>query len=103
MASTRTRTSTRTRARLGVALVALAVAAPVAAAKPIPGGEPTRQPTSAAASPAQKVVVVRDTGFDWADAAIGGVVAAGLFGVAGAGVLIARRPREETAPALGAH
>ena len=50
----------------------------------------------------QKVVITRDTDFDWTDAAIGGAVAAGLFGVAGAGVLIARRPREDSGP-LGAH
>jgi hypothetical protein len=92
-----------TSTRLGAALAALAIAAPLAAAKPIHGGEPTRKPTSQAASPVQKVVVVRDNGFDWADAAIGGAIAAGLFGVAGAGVLIARHPREDTGPALGAH
>jgi hypothetical protein len=58
---------------------------------------------SPATAPVQTVEVVRDTGFDWADAAIGGAVAAGLFGVAGAGVLVARRGREDTGPALGAH
>jgi hypothetical protein len=95
--------STSTRTRLCAALAALAVAAPVAAARPVHSGDIARKPTSPAASPVQKVVVVRDTGFDWADAAIGGAVAAGLFGVAGAGVLIARHPREDTGPALGAN
>ncbi len=95
--------NTSTRTRLGAALVALIVAVPVAAAKPIHGGEPLRKPTSSLASPAQKVVVVRDTGFDWTDAAIGGAVAAALLGVAGTGVLITRHPREDTGPALGAN
>jgi hypothetical protein len=95
--------STSTSTRVAAALVALAVAAPIAAARPVHVGATARKPTSPAASPVQKVVVARDTGFDWADAAIGGAVAAGLFGVAGAGVLIARRPREDTASALGAH
>jgi hypothetical protein len=95
--------SSSTRTRLGAALAVLAVAAPVAAAKPVHVGHPARKATSPAASTVQKVVVVRDTGFDWTDAAIGGAVAAGLFGVAGAGVLIARHPRENTGPALGAH
>jgi hypothetical protein len=87
--------------RLGAAIAALAIAAPLAAAQPIHGGDSTHKPTSPTASPVQKVVVVRDTGFDWADAAIGGAIAAGLFGVAGAGVLVARHPREDTGPALG--
>jgi hypothetical protein len=95
--------STSTRTRLGAALAALAVAAPVAAAKPVHVDRTARQSTSPAASPVQTVVVVRHRGFDWTDAAIGGAVAAGLFGVAGAGVLIARHPREDTGPALGAH
>jgi hypothetical protein len=92
-----------TRIRVGAALAALVIAAPVAAAKPIYGGESAFQPTPAAAAPAQKVVVVHDTGFDWSDAAIGGAVAVGLFGIAGTGVLVARRPRQDTGPALGAH
>lgn len=91
-----------TRTRLGAALVALAVAAPVAAAKPISGSESSRTTTPAAAAPVQTVVVTRDAGFDWTDAAIGGAMAAGLFGVAGAGMLAARRP-EDTGPAVGAH
>ena len=95
--------STRIRTRFGAALVALAVVAPAAAAKPIYGGEPVPTPTPAAAAPVQKVVVTRDAGFDWTDAAIGGAVAVGLLGVTGTGVLIARRPREDTGSALGAH
>jgi len=95
--------STSTRTRLGAALAALAVAAPVAAAQPVHVSHTARQATQPTASPVQKVVVVRDTGFDWADAAIGGAIAAGLFGVAGAGVLTTRHPREDTGPALGAH
>jgi hypothetical protein len=97
-------TRPRTRIRVGAALAVLAVAAPVAAAKPIYGGEPapTPTPTPAAAAPVE-VVVTRDTGFDWTDAAIGGAVAAGLLGITGGGVLIARRPREDTGSALGAH
>ncbi len=91
-----------TRIRLGAALAALAVAAPVAAAKPIPGGEPPRAPETPAVS-VQKIVVTRDLGFDWSDAAIGGAVAAGLLGAAGAGMLLARRSREDTGSALGAH
>jgi hypothetical protein len=95
--------NTHIRTRLGAALLALAVAAPVAAAKPIYGGEPAPTPTPAAAAPAQKVIVTRDMGFDWTDAAIGGAVAVALLGVTGTGVLIARRPGEDTGSALGAH
>ncbi len=92
------------RTRLGAALLALAVAAPVAAAKPmIYSGDQARTTTPAAAAPVQKVVVTRDTGFDWTDAAIGGAVAVALLGVTGTGVLIARRPGEDTGSALGAH
>ena len=91
------------RTRLAAALLALAVAAPVAAARPIHGVEHSRTATPAAAAPVQKVVVTRDRGFDWTDAAIGGAVAVALLGVTGTGVLIARRPDEDTGSAVGAH
>jgi hypothetical protein len=97
------RTHTRTRIRLGAALVALAVAAPIASAKPIPGGDSVPEATPTAAPSVQAVVVTRDAGFDWTDAAIGGAAAAGLLGVAGAGLLAARRPGDDTGPAVGAH
>ena len=47
-------------------------------------------------------MVAQDEGFDWFDAAIGAAVTAGVFSLTGAGVLVARRPREDNAP-LGAH
>ena len=97
------RTHTRTRTRLGAALVALAVAAPVAAAQPFPGGDSTPRATPSPAPAVQAIVVTRDAGFDWTDAAIGGAAAAALLGVAGAGALAARRSHEDTGPAVGAH
>lgn len=91
--------------RLAAALVALTVAAPVAAAQPLQQTAFTSDaPAAAPTAPATKsVVVVRDNGFDWTDAAVGGAIAAGLFGIAGAGMLVARRNPSDAGPALGAH
>lgn len=89
---------TRATAKLAATLAAIAVAAPVASARPIDDGYTAPKPVT---TPALQTVVVHHSGFDWADAAIGGAAAAGLLGLAGAGVLVARRPREDANAPLG--
>jgi len=87
----------RTGTRIAAALATLALAAPIAAAHPIAEGSSAASPVTPAAS------VATNSGFDWLDAAIGAAVATGVFSLSGAGVLVARRPREDANAALGAH
>jgi hypothetical protein len=90
----------RTGTTIAAALATLAVAAPLAAARPIDRGYVA--PKQVHAATAQKVIT-QDSGFDWLDAAIGAAVAAGVFSLTGAGVLVVRRPRGDANAALGAH
>lgn len=86
----------RTGTTIAAALATLAIAAPFATARPIDAGYTA--PTVAAPT-----VAAQDEGFDWFDAAIGAAVAAGVFSLTGAGVLVARRPGEDANAPLGAH
>jgi len=81
------------------ALAALTVGAPIATARPV--DHFARFHTAKA--PVVKTTVVHQGGFDWGDAAIGAAAAAGVLGMAGAGVLVARRHGDDaqrTAAAL---
>lgn len=52
-------------------------------------GQPAREP-----SPRPIVVEVRDDGFDWADAGIGGAAVLGLVLAAGGAALVVRPPKD---------
>jgi hypothetical protein len=69
------------------ALAALTVGAPIASARPVDHFARFHS----AQTPVVETTVVHQGGFDWGDAAIGAAAAAGVLGMAGAGVLVARR------------
>jgi hypothetical protein len=89
---------TRAAAKLAATMALIAITAPVASARPIDDGYTAPKPVT---TPALRTVVVHQSGFDWADAAIGGAAAAGLLGLTGAAMLVARRPREDANAPLG--
>jgi hypothetical protein len=89
-------------ATVAAALATLAVGAPLASARPIDPGYVAPKHVTVAVTPTPTVVTT-DSGFDWLDAAIGAAVATGVFSLTGAGVLVARRPREDANAPLGAH
>jgi hypothetical protein len=96
------------RATAGLALLVLALPAS-AVARPLgPDGEFADQmptvsaigsPTVAASrSGVTPVVIVRDGGFDWSDAAIGAAAASGVIALFGAGLIATTRGRREHTP-----
>jgi hypothetical protein len=84
------------------AAVAAAAAAP-AAAMHGPGEGPSVAHLTAVPQPQTQVIrVVRTSGFDWADAAVGAGSGAGAIGVAVGAALLARRRRPEAGNAPSA-
>ena len=87
--------------RLALSACIAAVVAPTAAANYDPwagGSDSTAQPQPA--PPVVRPVIVRSTGFDWSDAAIGAGAATAFTAAIASGALLIRRPRTETHSAI---
>jgi hypothetical protein len=95
----------RATAKVAVAATALLIAASAGQARPVHDSSAARTsaiPTSAVPAPSSTPTILRDSGFDWSDAAVGAAGAGGFCALLGAGALMSRRTRRVAEPPLGA-